>query len=331
MAKLKDIAEHAGVSIPTANQILNGHESRFSESTCKKVLLAAEELSYRPNIAARSLRFNKSYTVGVLFFAANEKYTTDFMHSVQNVLLKHHYAPIFLTHIDKEEEAKNIEICLERRVDGLIINPVTDQNGSPYLLDKYKKLIKTKIPIIEAFGDFIGNIPHIDIDHYRHGHELTERLIKRGCKNIAFLTHSLMKKSPEKTKKFPDAWGMHNGYQEVIKKHGLNPHIFVHTLDHETDTEGSFYWNTMGITDKIFDKNLNIDGIVCINEEQTLALLNYSNTHNIDLSKFIIATMSRRTNRILDNFSIESIKWPAGDIGKRLSQQIIELIAESKS
>ena len=331
MAKLKDIAEASGLSIPTVNQILNGYHSRFSISTCEKVMKAAEALSYRPNIAARSLRFNKSFMVGVLFFAANDKYVIDFMHSVQSVLLKYHYAPVFLTHTNEEEEATNLEICLERRMDGLIVNTVIDDAGVPFLFDKYKEIMDRDVPVMEVFGNFIPGVNHFEIDYYKYGYELTERLLKRGCKRIAFLTHSLMAESPETTKKFSNARGMHCGYCDVLKKYGITPHVFVHPLDSETDTEGCFYWGTMGIVDTIFDKDLNIDGIICMNEEQALALLNYASTKGIDLDEFIIASMQRRTNRILDKLPIEKIVWPIASIGTDASEAIMSAITKSKT
>ena len=329
MAKLKDVAEYAGVSIPTVNQILNGYESRFSKATCEKVIKAAEALAYRPNIAARSLRFNKSYTVGILYFSGNELYTADFMQSVQDVFLNKHYAPIFLTHANEQEEARNIEICLERRVDGWIVNPIIDENGIPTLIDKYKKLITQNAPVMEIFGEFIPNIPHFSMDHKHFGKTLTERLIERGCKKIGFLTHSLMVQYTAETKKFRNAWGMYEGYTDALKKENQKEHLFVHALDNETDTEGCFYWNTMSMCNKILEAEL--DGIVCANAEQALALINYCNTHNIDLSKFTIAAMKRRSDRILDRMPVETMTFPVKEVGKEVAEMILKEIDKKKT
>ena len=328
MAKLKDVAEYAGVSIPTVNQILNGYESRFSKSTCEKVLKAAEALAYRPNIAARSLRFNRSYTVGILYFSGNELYTADFMQSIQEVFLKNHYAPIFLTHADEKEESRNIEICLERRVDGWIVNPVIDENGSPLLIDKYKKLITQNTPVMEIFGENIPGIPHFFVDHKHFSGTLTKRLIERGCKKIGFLTHSLMLKYPPETKKCRNAWGMYEGYTEILKQEGLKEHLFTHPLDNETDTEGCFYWNTINICEKIFQSDL--DGIVCVNAEQALALVNYCNAHHINLSKFIIGAMKRRRDRILDRMPVETITFPVKKVGNGVAEAILKEIDKKK-
>ena len=55
---IKDIAEQTGVSYATVSRTLN-HLSGVSPTTRDKVLAAAEEMGYRPNIHARSLKTNK--------------------------------------------------------------------------------------------------------------------------------------------------------------------------------------------------------------------------------------------------------------------------------
>src|SRR6266568_5737876 len=64
---LRDVAGRAGVHPATASRALNP-ETRIlvSEETTRRVLAAADELGYRPNPVARSLRTRRSHTVGVL-------------------------------------------------------------------------------------------------------------------------------------------------------------------------------------------------------------------------------------------------------------------------
>lgn len=328
MTRLKDIAEKAGVSIPTANQILNGYRTRFADATCEKVLKAAEELSYKPNIMARSLQARKSFTVGILFFEANYLYASEFARSVQSVLTTHHYAPITLTHACPEEEKTNLEICLERRVDGLIVNTSIDNAPNSILANEYAKLLKNeKRPLIEIFGSFIEGVPSFHLEHSKYGYELTQRLIHKGCRKVAFLTHSLMEKAiRENSKRFWNAQDMLQGYRKAMREHGLEPIPLSHHLDNETDAEGCFYWNTYNMAEMIFGKDLALDGLVCFNDEQALALVNYGHHHGIDFNKFAIATMRRKANRVLDNFPVENIAWPTDEIGRQATSKIMEMI-----
>ena len=62
---MKDVAQHAGVSTATVSRVLNGHAAPTPE-TRERVLAAIEELGYRPNALARSLRTTSTQTLGLI-------------------------------------------------------------------------------------------------------------------------------------------------------------------------------------------------------------------------------------------------------------------------
>ena len=62
---IKDVAKEAGVSIATVSRVLNDIDV-VNEETKKKVLEAIEKLGYRPNIVARSLKTQRTRTIGVV-------------------------------------------------------------------------------------------------------------------------------------------------------------------------------------------------------------------------------------------------------------------------
>jgi LacI family transcriptional regulator len=74
---LKDVAQAAGVSVTTVSVVLNDrHEGvRVPDATRRRVQQAAEDLGYRPNILARSLRTQETRTIG---FISDEVTTTPF-------------------------------------------------------------------------------------------------------------------------------------------------------------------------------------------------------------------------------------------------------------
>src|SRR3989454_7172841 len=64
---LADVARRAGLSTTAASRVLNGREgTRLSDDARRRVLAAAEELGYRPNVAARSLRLHKTATIALI-------------------------------------------------------------------------------------------------------------------------------------------------------------------------------------------------------------------------------------------------------------------------
>ena len=66
MVSLKTIAERCGVSTATVSKALNDHKD-ISEETKNRVKQTAQTLGYFPNAAARALKTNRSYNIGVLF------------------------------------------------------------------------------------------------------------------------------------------------------------------------------------------------------------------------------------------------------------------------
>ena len=67
---LKDVAKAAGVSVPVVSVAINGTTggtTSVSDELRDRILEIAEELDYRPNLTAKSLRGNKSFLIGVLW------------------------------------------------------------------------------------------------------------------------------------------------------------------------------------------------------------------------------------------------------------------------
>ena len=65
---LKDIAKEVGVSIPLVSYVLSdkGKENRVSEQTAKRIREVAAAMNYQPNLSARSLKTNKTRTIGLI-------------------------------------------------------------------------------------------------------------------------------------------------------------------------------------------------------------------------------------------------------------------------
>ena len=73
-ATLSDVAHRAGVSQPTASRVLNGSERKVAESYRKRVLDAARELGYSPNLAAQAVARGSSRTVALVISGISDPY-----------------------------------------------------------------------------------------------------------------------------------------------------------------------------------------------------------------------------------------------------------------
>ena len=65
MSTIRDVAQAAGVSITTVSHVVNGTR-RVSDELAQRVTESMDELNYRPNIVARSLRLGQTKTLGLI-------------------------------------------------------------------------------------------------------------------------------------------------------------------------------------------------------------------------------------------------------------------------
>jgi len=126
---MKDVAQHAGVSTATVSRVLNGHAAPTPE-TRVRVLAAIEELGYRPNALARSLRTTSTQTLGLVISDLMNPFFAEIARAVEDEARSHGYC-VVIGNADEsaEQEATYVRTLLDRRVDGLLLCPATDDPG----------------------------------------------------------------------------------------------------------------------------------------------------------------------------------------------------------
>jgi len=120
---LRDVAKRAEVSPTTASFVLTGRDDmRISEEARHRVLRAAAELSYRPNLTARSLRTKITRTIALVSDTiATEHYAGGLIHGSLAAAVKHqHLLFVSESEGDPDVEARLIEDLLGRQVDGFV-------------------------------------------------------------------------------------------------------------------------------------------------------------------------------------------------------------------
>lgn len=120
---LADVARLAGLSPTAASMILNGRpDTRLSQDAHDRVNAAAQALGYRPNVAARGLRTDKTLTIG---FISDVVATTRFASglikgALQAAEAAGHVMLVLETGGEPERETEAIAAVLDRQVDGII-------------------------------------------------------------------------------------------------------------------------------------------------------------------------------------------------------------------
>jgi LacI family transcriptional regulator len=120
---LLDVARRAGVSRTTASFVLTGRrDMRISAEAEQRVLQAARELSYRPNLMARGLRTSLTHTIGLVSdTVATEPFAGEIIRgSITTALIHNHLLFVGETAGEPAMEKRLVEDMLDRGVDGFL-------------------------------------------------------------------------------------------------------------------------------------------------------------------------------------------------------------------
>src|SRR5579859_1912018 len=127
---LKTIATHLGLTPGTVSAALNNSAAARSipEHTKQRILAAAQELNYRPNFFARSLRLQRTFTIGVIAEEIGDSYGSTIISGIEQHLRKHEYFFLTVAHRhDPELLNRYSQLLSERGVEGIITVDTTVQ------------------------------------------------------------------------------------------------------------------------------------------------------------------------------------------------------------
>lgn len=180
-----EIAKLFNVSKVTVSKALNDKPG-VSEKLKEEIKEKAQELGYRMNTAAKSLKTKKSYNVGVLiaerYIGDRETYYFGVYGKLATKFSSLGYSTIMETlSYESEVNLKLPQMYLELKVDAII---VLGQLNSNYL----KLFNDFSIPVL--YFDFYANNSTIDsvvVDNFYSGLEITQYLIDHGHKEVGFI------------------------------------------------------------------------------------------------------------------------------------------------
>ena len=181
MSGIKDIAKKTGLSLATISRVFNNSDI-VSDTTREKVLKAAKELDYQPNLTAAALRSGKSKIIGVIVPEINNPFFSSIINGIEQIAEQHDYRIIIAqSHESKFKEQVAIQSLIKLNVDGILISISQETKGFPFL----NKLESNKIPVV--FFDRTPsekNIKQVVLDDYGGAFIATEHLIQQGCRSI---------------------------------------------------------------------------------------------------------------------------------------------------
>jgi len=175
---LRTIAEHLNLTPGTVSAALNNSSAARSipEHTKQRILAAAQELNYRPNFFARSLRLQRTYTIGVIAEEIGDAYGSVIISGIEQLLRQNNF--FFLTVIhrhDKKLLQTYSQMLQARGVEGFI---TVDTSISE----------QPSLPTVAVAGhQRVQGVTNIVLDHKRAARMALEHLRELGHEEIAFV------------------------------------------------------------------------------------------------------------------------------------------------
>ncbi|MEI6946403.1 substrate-binding domain-containing protein [Paraflavisolibacter sp. H34] len=208
---LKDIAQKVGVSTALVSYVLNNQKvDRIRKEVAQKIKDTARELNYRTNHIAKSLKTNKTFTIGLIVADISNSFSSSLARIIEDEAEKNDYTVIFGSSDENGQKcAKLIQVFLNHQVDGLIIAPPFDA------ADQLRSLQQQNVPFVLIDRFFPGlEAPFVAIDNYRAAFSAVEHLLANGYRRIGFVGFdSPLNHLQERGR----------GYRDALRQHGLPP------------------------------------------------------------------------------------------------------------
>ena len=183
---ITDVARAAKVSIQTVSAIVN-RKPGISEPTRDRVLRVIEQLRYRPNGIASSLRAQRSHTVGVVIPTITNPFFPEFVRGAEDAASEKGYS-IFLCNADEdsEKEIQYLWLLQRHRVAGILVSSVSGPAATEAVL---KELALNHMPIAclgaRRAGQGIVTLRVLESEITRVA---TKHLLELGHRRIGFIT-----------------------------------------------------------------------------------------------------------------------------------------------
>ena len=184
MVSMKDIAKACNVSVATVSKALSGQQD-IGEETRKRITLKAEELGYMANAAARALKTNRTYNIGVLFVdpmhgGLAHEFFSGVLDGIRQEVERSGYDLTFINSSVGKRPSTYLQHCLYRGVDGVVI--ATADFTDPMVLE----LVNSDLPVVPIDHIFNDHASVIS-DNLRGMDELVRYVVSMGHRQLALI------------------------------------------------------------------------------------------------------------------------------------------------
>lgn len=309
---MRDVAARADVSVQTVSNLINNRLHLMGEDTAARVEQAMSELGYHPNVAARTLRSERTETLCFLLLDEGNRFLADPMTDlviagIGDVARDHGYGLLIRATRPHEPDPALFRPLLEKRADGALLF----MSGEPSVRRWYvSRLGELGFPFILLEPSDNPQLLTVAAADREGARRLTEHLIGRGHERIAFLTTKV-------------AWPMLEqrmlGYRDALRAAGLKP--MVVTGGEWTPTTGADQ------AERLLSRKLPPTAMMCGNDLLALGAIRAVRERGLSVPGDVAVTG-------FDDFdfaqfadpALTTVRIPGYDIGRAAGETLIRVL-----
>lgn len=276
-----DVAKLAGVSQSSVSRVYFEGAS-VSDKTRKRVLEAAAELGYRPNVYARSLITNQSKIIGLVMKSVQNPFYAHVLKRFSSIFKQRGYSILFVSTNNDEIQDEDVETLLNYHVAGVI---VTDATMSETVGEEFKK---NQIPLV-----FFNRKPSTDVFHsvscnnLEAGRSIAHFLVSTGSNQLVLVTGNEDTSTSIEREK---------GFCEVLDQQSIS----YRTYNSDYTYEGGY-----DTAISLLEENKLPSAIFVANDIMALGVLDALRKHEIQIPEH---------TRVVGFDNIGMASWPAYDL-----------------
>ncbi len=309
-ATLRDVAQRAGVHPSLVSRVVNDDPKAYaSEETRRRILLAVQELGYRPHFAARGLRMSRSLTIGLLVpDLANPMYPP-IIRGIEAQAQGLGYGLIIGSHVEGSTQATFNHLLEQSRVDALIVasglvddafvRGLAEIESAPVVsLNRRVRGVKASVTVDDERGSRLA-VEHLaSLGHRAIGGVFGSTKIDTARRRDAGYEGALRDLGLKPMKSDQDSWTMRAGYEgglDLLRRRRPPTAIFAPSI-------------AMGIG---VLRAAQEEGVLVPGELSTIAL------HDSDIADYLAPPLT-------------TVAMPAEDMGRQAATLAVELINGGK-
>jgi LacI family transcriptional regulator len=312
MATIYQVSELAGVSLATVSRVMNNN-ARVSDKTRDKVLVAMEQLGYRPNSIAQSLASSRSNSIGILVSELHGPFYGEMLTGIEaefRAAGKH--VIIAAGHSERATEEEGIDFLRSRSCDALILHveAVTDQ----YLIELSKK--ETPFVLLNRQVAALAE-RCISLDNELGGYLATHHLLQQGHRHIAYIAGPMWK---------TDARDRFHGHQRALAEYQLTADdaLFFEGDFRETGGSKGLQW--------LLASGRPFSALVCANDEMASGALTAARELGYEVpANFSVIGFDNVNFAYYTYPKLSTIDYPISAMGQMAARWVLQQVYQQSS